>query len=467
MTVSSAFQSISQTAPLICAGELTPLQLTEQLLQRIDLLNPSLHCYTTLMTEQALAAAEQATQEIQAGQYRGPLHGIPIALKDLIYTEDAPTGAGTTFLSNHLPRHNAPVVKQLQEAGAIILGKLTLTEGAMAHHHPALPRPTNPWHESLWTGVSSSGSGVATAAGLAYATLGSDTLGSIRFPSAANNIVGLKPTYNRINKQDVFPLANSLDHLGPMTRTVEDAAMMLAYTTSPQHYANGVNDQQELLAIGSASNNLEGTKIGWDIAYAEQTVTPDVFAALVSLADRYQSLGAEIVEIKFPDTSHLLQGWMLTTAVEIWHAHEPYFEQNESAYTPTLSALIKLGSQVKTEDYASVENARQLFTQQLNDTLDQVDLLLCPALPGPIPTWEEIEATSQDPEVSAYVMAYTVPFTYSGHPSLTLPGDWPHDASSLPVAHQLIGKHMDELSLLRAGLVYQRSSQWASRHPDL
>ena len=221
------FLSLEEVSRLIEARRISPLELTQGILDRIGTVDKQLMSYVTVTADRALEAAGKAEKELAAGIYRGPLHGIPVAAKDLFYSKATRTMGGLAVYKEFVPKFDATVVERLEAAGAILVGKLNLTEGAMAGYHPDFEIPRNPWHKDLWPGASSSGSGVAVAAGLCYGALGSDTGGSIRFPSMANGIVGLKPTYGRVSRHGVLPLAPTMDHVGPMTRSVSDAAIML------------------------------------------------------------------------------------------------------------------------------------------------------------------------------------------------------------------------------------------------
>jgi amidase len=221
------YLSLSEVGRRIKGGELSAVQVTEALLARIAALEPELHSYARVLGDQALATAARLDKERAAGRPLGPLHGIPVAVKDLLNTRGVVTASGTTVMADYVPDEDATVVTRLKQAGAVIVGKTQLTEGAFAVHHPDIVPPVNPWNRAHWTGVSSSGSGVAVAAGLAFAALGTDTGGSIRFPSASCGLVGIKPTYGRVSRHGAFALGDSLDHIGPMTRTVEDAARLL------------------------------------------------------------------------------------------------------------------------------------------------------------------------------------------------------------------------------------------------
>jgi amidase len=221
------YANLVETADAIRSRKISTVGLTTALLDRIAELEPSLHSYATVMPEFATAQARRAEAEIAAGSYRGPLHGIPVAVKDICSTAGFVTASGMAIHSRHVPDFDATVVKRLADAGAVLLGKLQLTEGAFVSHHPKVTPPRNPWNPDYYAGASSSGSGVATAAGLCFGSLGSDTGGSIRFPCSANGITGLKPTWGRVSRHGVFPLAASLDHIGPMTRSAADAGAIL------------------------------------------------------------------------------------------------------------------------------------------------------------------------------------------------------------------------------------------------
>ena len=219
--------SLSDVTRRVKSGELTARAVADAMLARIERLQPDLGAYVTVLADRAREQAEALDARRERGEALGLLHGAPIALKDLLYTKGIPTSCGTTILADWCPEEDATIVARLEAAGAIVLGKVKLTEGAYGQHHPAVEPPKNPWNPERWTGVSSSGSGVAVAAGLAHGAIGTDTGGSIRFPSAACGLVGIKPSYGRVSRHGAFPLADSLDHVGPMTRSVEDAARML------------------------------------------------------------------------------------------------------------------------------------------------------------------------------------------------------------------------------------------------
>ena len=265
------YKTISEISKMIKSREISSTELTQLMLNRIATVDQKLNSYLTLFNEAALATAGKLDKELESGKYRGPLHGIPIAVKDLLYTTNAPTTGGHAFKTDFVPTYNATVINKLHEAGAVILGKTNLTEGAMAGYHPHFKIPVNPWGP-YEPGESSSGSGVATAAGLCFGSIGTDTGGSIRLPALVNGIVGLKPTYGLVSRNGVLSLAESMDHVGPMTRSVEDAALMLDAIaghdpSDPTSLDIEVPDFSESLKTG-----IQGIRIGVDNDYISEGV---------------------------------------------------------------------------------------------------------------------------------------------------------------------------------------------------
>src|SRR5271154_6675129 len=276
MSFDLAYESLTTVSDLIRRRRLSSAELTGAILQRITKLNGQYGAYATVLPERALERAKAADAEIARGLWRGPLHGVPIAVKDLCYTTFAPTCAGTTIFKAFTPSFNATVVERLEDGGAVILGKLQMTEGAYTSHHPEVPAPLNPWNTDYWVGSSSTGSGVATSAGLCYGSLGSDTGGSIRFPSATCGLTRIKPTPGRVSRFGVFPLADSLDHVGPMTRSAADAAAILGVIAGADP-----NDPTALQApvpnyLAGIGDGVRGLRIGVDRKYTQEGIDPQV-----------------------------------------------------------------------------------------------------------------------------------------------------------------------------------------------
>ena len=309
MTSALHYLDLIELSRRIHAREISPVEATTAQLTRIERLDGSLKSYAHMMAEAALIQARAAEAEIMRGEIRGPIHGVPIAVKDLCWTRGVPTAAGMTIYKDFRPTEDATVVRKFNAAGAIILGKLQLTEGAWAEHHPQIPAPVNPWNAAHWSGASSSGSGVATTAGLCYGSLGSDTGGSIRFPCAANGVTGIKPSWGRVSRYGVFELAATLDHIGPMARSAADCGAILGVIAG-----SDPNDPTAVLDpvpnyLAGMTRGLRGLRIGvdyaWNTSGVDQTMVDAVTAALQTVRD----LGAEIREVKFPDVGQIITDW--------------------------------------------------------------------------------------------------------------------------------------------------------------
>ena len=285
------YMTIESLSAEIEARRLSPVEVTEHMLARIKRLDGKLKSYATVMADSAMAEARQAEAEISTGNYKGKLHGVPIAVKDLCYTKGVRTMGGLKVLADHVPNFDATVVERFRVAGAVMLGKLNLTEGAMAGYNPDFDVPDNPWRSGYWSGASSSGSGAATAAGLAFATLGSDTGGSIRHPAAMCGTVGLKPTYGLVSRHGVLDLGQTLDHVGPLTRSAVDAGIITQAIAGhdPQDPTSLPYPAADLLA--GVGKSLKGVRVGWDEQYASEDLARDHAAAVAAAKDAAQALG--------------------------------------------------------------------------------------------------------------------------------------------------------------------------------
>lgn len=460
-----AFLPLIELAAKIKSRALSPVEATEAMLARIAALDSGLHSYATVTAERARIRAREAEAEIAAGRYRGPLHGVPIAVKDLCFTRGVATAAGMAIHKDFVPPLDATVVTRLELAGAVLLGKLQMTEGAFSEHHPSITPPVNPWHPDYWTGVSSSGSGVATAAGLCYGSLGSDTGGSIRFPSTSCGITGLKPTWGRVSRHGVFPLADSLDHVGPMARSAADCAAMLGVIAGadphdPTALIDPVPDYLDGLGGG-----VRGLRIGLDRALLESVVEPEVSSVLLRALDVLAAAGAQIVDIRLPDLAGMAAMWTRACAAETAMAHKATYPARAAEYGPALKALIDLGRGLAASDYAEIQSERDRFKGRLRQVFAGVDVVALPALPTAPMTIERRAELRRDPATASTVLLFTAPFDFSGSPTITLPGGFA--ASGLPIGFQLIGRHLDEATLLRAGDVFQQATDWHLRRPPV
>ena len=447
------------------ARQLSPVEATRTMLSRIAALDGRLHSYALVLSESALAEAARAEAEILRGEIRGPLHGAPIAVKDLCWMEGVPTAAGMTIHHDYRPPADATVVTRLRAAGAIILGKLQLTEGAYVEHHPGITPPVNPWHAEYWSGASSSGSGVATAAGLCYGSLGSDTGGSIRFPSAAQGLTGLKPSWGRVSRFGVFELAATLDHIGPMTRSAADAAAMLAAIAGPD--ANDPTAVQDAVPdyMAALDGGLRGVRIGVDAAWNAEASDATTLRVVDEAVATLRSLGAEIVEVRFPETAQIVQDWFPLCGVETAVAHEATYPARREEYGPALSGLLDLGRSLSGMDYQKIILRRNDFCGRVAALFQSIDLLVAPAQGFASPTIETMSTVGEDAALMSALLNYTCPFDMSGSPTITLPGGFTQQ--NTPVAFQLVGAHLSEAMLCRAGHAFQQATGFHKRHPAL
>jgi amidase len=458
-----------EVAGLLQTGEISPLDLTQYMLDRISRFDGRLKSYATLTAERALAAARQAEQEIGSGQYRGPLHGVPIAVKDLCYTAGTRTMGGMAAYRDFVPDHDATVVHRLEQAGAVLLGKLNLTEGAMAGYHPEFDIPVNPWGEQLWAGASSSGSGVATAAGLCFASLGSDTGGSIRFPSMANGIVGLKPTYGRVSRYGVMPLAETLDHVGPMTRSVADAAIMLqAMAGFDENDATTLRDPVPDLLAGP-DGGIEGLRIGYDADYSSAGTDAGLVAAIERALEVLQNLGAKLVEVRMPpETGQIGDTWFALCAYEAHRAHAATLASQADAFGLFFRDFLTIGAAITDEQYAGASQQREGFNRPFQALLESVDAVVCPSGGVTFPVDPGIQYGNREtlePLFAAVPMQFTIPADFAGTPTLTVPCGF--SDATVPYALQFMGRRLSEGTLLRLGQAYEEATGWHERHPAI
>ncbi len=458
------YLSLDEVARRLKARKLSSVELTQAMLDRIGRVDSRLKSYATVTADRALDDAARLDAEAASGTSRGPLHGVPIAVKDLCNTEGIATAAGMEIYRGNVPSRDATVVARLKQAGAVILGKLQMTEGAYGAHHPNIPAPLNPWNAAYWTGSSSSGSGAATAAGLCFASLGSDTGGSIRFPSTMNGLTGLKPTWGRVSRAGVFPLAESLDHVGPMTRSALDAAIVLGVIAGadPEDPTSVGMPVQDYAA--SIDRGVRGRRIG--LATNMPGLDEDARRALEGAVDVLKNAGAMIVEVTLPDGfDQGARDWVPLCGVEAAVAHEGTYPSRAAEYGPVLAGLLDQGHRLSATELAKMQLRRAALTGELNRLLASVDLLLMPVMARAVWSIEALQAAGRDPETVAARLRYTAPFDLSGHPTLTLPGGM--TADGVPVGFQIAGKAFDEGLILAAGHAYQRETGWHMRRPPL
>lgn len=457
------FATLTQVSEQIRRREITPVDVTTMMVDRIAQLDGRYHSYATVLADRALDQARAAEAEIANGIWRGPLHGVPIAVKDLCYTTYSVTAAGTTMLRNWTPDHNATVVDRLEQGGAVIVGKLKMTEGAYTSHHPDDQAPLNPWNADQWVGSSSTGSGVATAAGLCYGSLGSDTGGSIRFPSATCGLTGIKPTWGRVSRHGVFPLAASLDHIGPMTRSVGDAAAILGVIAGADPNDPTAIQDQVPDYLASLGQSVRGVRIGVDRSYISDGIDEEVAAAVLEAERVLLGLGLKVQEVEFPPIEQLVRGWIPICSVETAIAHKETYPARSTEYGPDLAALIDQGHRMTGMEIGEIMHERLVFCGRLRALFNDVDLLLIPTMPVTVPSLARMSEYGQDPDVLLRILRFTAPFDFSGSPTITLPSGI--DQAGIPLSLQLVGRHVSEDLLCRVGHAFQQATDWHTRRP--
>lgn len=459
------YLELTELAARLKAREISALDVTRAQLDRIDALDRGLRSYVHVMAESAIAEAKAADGEIAQGRYRGPLHGVPIALKDLFWTKGIPTAAGTTLHRDFRPGEDATVVRRLRSAGAVVLGKVQLTEGAYSDHHPSVTPPKNPWNPDYWPGISSSGPAVATAAGLCFGSLGSDTGGSIRWPSAANGLTGLKPSWGRVSRHGTFELAATLDHVGPIGRSATDVGALLGAIAGhdPSDPTSLLDPVPDYLA--AAAQDVRGLRIGVDAAWNSNDVDVATQRVLADAIDAFRGLGADIVDVGFPEVKQAIADWTPNCAVEAAVAHETSYPARKDEYGPVLASVIKAGRALSALDYQKILLRRLALRGRVAALFETIDLLLIPVQPFPPLTLAMIRTLGEQPDLITKLQRYTCPFDMTGHPTITLPGGV--SADGLPIGFQFVAAHLDEAALVRAGAAFQRATSWHRRRPSL
>ena len=463
------YLSIAEAAASIKTGALSPVELTQAYLDRIEEHNSTLKAYLTVLRDDALSAARTAEQEVGAGRYRGPLHGIPLALKDLVYTKGARTTGGSKVLADFVPPVDATLVERLREAGAIILGKTVLHEFAYGPTgiNPQYGTPPNPWDRERIPGGSSSGSGVAVVAGLCAGAIGSDTGGSIRIPASLCGIVGTKPTYGRVSRYGVISLSWSLDHVGPMTRTVEDAALFLNAIAGhdpkdPASAQTPVPDYTLQLQEG-----VKGLRVGVLRDYFFRNIDPEVGQAVEQATRVLERAGARVEDVTLPfaQQTSFINAPIIQSEAAAYHLG--FLRTHWADYSPAVRSRLLPGLAVTATMYLNSQRARALLTQHATALLQQVDVLVAPTEPVGAPKLEEefVTVGGHTEGIVNVLTRLNRPFNLVGFPAISVPCGF--TAGGLPIGLQIVGRPWDEATVLRAAFTYQQATEWHERRPSL
>jgi aspartyl-tRNA(Asn)/glutamyl-tRNA(Gln) amidotransferase subunit A len=459
--------TVAEASRAIAEGQLSPVALTEAYLARIDALDSQLHSYVTVLRDAALAAA----REIASGRSRGPLHGIPIGLKDIYKTRGIRTTAGSPRYQDHVPEEDAESWVRLRDAGAILLGKQETHEFAIGGPDFTLPFPParNPWNTAHYPAGSSSGSAVAVAAGLCAAAMGSDTGGSIRGPAAHNGIVGLKPTYGRVSRRGVFPLSYTLDHCGPLTRTVEDCAILMQALAGydPRDLASAdapVPDYRAALAT-----RLDGVKIGVIRHFHERDAVADfgaesapsaAYSAAFDAACRtLEGLGARLVDLQLSPLVDYIDANRLIMLAEAYALHETDFRERPHLFGHHMFARIGLGAFLSAADYVEAIRQRRELAVEFARVLAPVDVAISANATGPAPRIDTVSTYSTFERAS-----YTGPYNLTGSPALSVPIGF---ENGLPLAFQIAGKPFDEAGVMRVGHAFEQATEHHRQRPPI
>lgn len=464
-----AFASIERVAPLVAKKKISTVELVETILRRIERINPQLNAYLTVTAEHALAQARRAENEIFRGRYRGPLHGIPISLKDNIWTRGVRTTAGSKILRDFIPDEDAAVVRLLRRAGAVVLGKTNLHEFAygVTTTNPHFGTTRNPWSLAHIPGGSSGGSAAAVAAGLCFGSIGTDTGGSIRIPAALCNLVGLKPTFGCVSCSGVVPLAATLDHVGPLARTVADAAILFQ-AVAPRD----TRDPKTVLpllrgVVRKRRPRRERWRLGRPREYFWEKLDEEVRRIVEAAAESLEECGAILEEVSLPHIRASEKPGTHIALAEARHFHESagYFPARAAEYSEEVRQRLEMGAEVRATDYLQALEMRKQARADFDAAFARVDAILTPTVPVAAPPIGEKYVTlgSEQESVRSALLRLNRPANFTGLPAISVPCGFTR--AGLPVGLQLIGPAFGEARLLRIALSYEQAHDWHRQHP--
>ena len=455
------YQTIAEASRLIQGRRISPVELTQAFLKRMKALDQRLNAYLLPLEEQALDEARQAEKDIASGGWRGPLHGIPIGLKDIYNTAGIPTTGHSALFRNHIPAEDATTVALLRQAGAVILGKLSTWEFAIGGASFDLPWPParNPWNTAHDPGGSSSGSGVAVAAGLAMGAMGTDTGGSIRGPASWCGVAGHKPTYGLVSRRGVLPLAFSLDHAGPLCWTSEDCALMMQVLAKHDPLDPGSAAVPVPDFIGALGGTLAGLRIGVPRHFFEHDVVcePEVLAAFNESLSVFRSLGASVRDVTLPPLGLFTDVNSLITAVEAFAIHGSWLRETPELYGERGRLRIMAGAFVSGETYVNAQRERARLVGIVAGMMKDVDLLMMPTRQMVSPVLGQYDSSAGP--------SLTRPFNMTGYPALSVCNGFA--SSGLPISLQIAGRPFEDHVVLNAGHAFETATGFRKRRPAL
>ncbi len=464
------YLSIHEASQDVRSGLTTPTELVAEALERIDQLDPQIHAFVTVLRDEAYQEAEKAEREQRTGLFRGPLHGIPIGVKDLIAVKDAPMTAGSQVLAGYVSPDDATVVELLRKAGAILIGKTNTHEFAYGTY---TPQTYNPWDKSRVAGGSSGGSAAAVVTSMCLGAIGSDTGGSIRIPSACCGITGFKPTYGRVSCHGVIPLSWSLDHVGPLGRSAEDCAILFdaiaGYDPRDPNSVSGPPSRSSALLIngpeGRGPLSLQGLRIGLPDNAFVGPLDPEVRQVWKAVSLVLQEEGAKISDIELPRPTIDIYRTIQMPEASLAHMQKGWLTESLASYTERTRERLLQGQTIVAVDYLRAQYERRIFSNTLRSVLQHVDAFLLPTLPLPAITREQmdqdisIEGITENATVA--FLSLTMPFNLAGLPACSFPGGF--TTSGLPIGLQVVGKAFEEATVLRIVHAYQQLTDWHKR----
>jgi len=455
--------SIVETSQRLRKGQVSPVELAQECLARIARLNPALNAFISVTADLAMAQARRAESEIQQGTWRGPLHGIPIGLKDIIDMAGTRTTAASALFKDRVPGEDAEVTRRLNQAGAVFLGKQNLHEFAYGGSSMVsyFGEVRNPWDVERISGGSSGGSAAAVAAGLCYGAIGTDTAGSVREPAAQCGTVGLKPTYGRVSLRGVIPLSLSLDHVGPITRTVVDAALMLqaiAGYDAADATSVDVVVPEYLAALGAEGRSI---RVGVPRKFFCEDLDPEIAAAFEQALTVLKSKAADVrdIELSVP-TDRTLQ------AAESYAYHAEWVAHTPELYQPETLRRIRTGEKISAHEFEEARSQLRKLRQEIADVFKDMDVLVTPCVPIPAPPIAELK---EHPDLlrprELVLLRNTRPFNVWGLPAISVPCGFTE--TGLPIGLQIAGPHWGEVRVLQVAYAYEQATAWHKREPNV
>jgi aspartyl-tRNA(Asn)/glutamyl-tRNA(Gln) amidotransferase subunit A len=462
----AAYLSIEQAARLLRKRDISPVELVDAALARIELANSGLNAFLTIVADRARRDARVAERAFRRGRPSSPLHGIPISLKDNFWTRGIRTTAGSKILANFVPEKDSAVASALARAGAILLGKTNMHEFAygITSENPHYGAVHNPWARDRISGGSSGGSAAAVATGMGFASMGTDTGGSIRIPASLCGIVGLKPTYGLVSVEGVVPLAESMDHAGPLARSVPDVCIMLEAVAGKYPKGTTAPDFRKL-----RKSIPRRIRLGWPKQYFFERVDAGVRQAIDAAAKCFASLGARIEEVSLP---HLAESVDPSTNIALaearrYHESQGYFPAREADYGEDVRKRLALGGEVRAVDYLNALALRRETAREFQAAFERVDAIIAPTVPIAAPRIgeNELEIAGEMETVRSALVRLNRPANLTGDPAISVPCGFTR--AGLPVGLQLIGPHWSEARLLAMALAYEDATEWHKQHPAL